>query len=105
MMINKDLIKKILVGKKTWTCGDKPISKVGRKENLMANKDYSKISGKYLSMKRIFPKTLGSFTDKEAQKEGFQDLADFRNYWNKHEKKLGQWENERKVWVHEFEVV
>lgn len=46
MMFKKDLIDKIFRGTKTMTSRDKPLYKVGAMTNLMANKDYSKATGK-----------------------------------------------------------
>ena len=69
----------------------------------MANKDYSKISGKYIKITEVYQKALGTFTDIEAQKEGFRNLADFIAYWKK--KNIGVWDSSKVVWMHEFILV
>jgi hypothetical protein len=63
--------------------------------NLMANKDYSKISRKYIKITKVYQKALGTFTDLEAQKEGFKNLADFIAYWKKN---IGDW-NSMHAWA------
>jgi uncharacterized protein YqfB (UPF0267 family) len=65
MMFKKDLIDLILAGKKTLTSRDKKLYEVGEVTNLMANKDYSKISGKYIKITKVYQKALGTFTDIE----------------------------------------
>ena len=74
MMFKKDLIDLILTGKKTMTSRDKKLYEVGEVTNLMANKDYSKISGKYIKIVKVYQKALGKFSDIDAQKEGFEQL-------------------------------
>jgi len=71
----------------------------------MANKDYSKVSGKYIKITAVYPKALGEFTDKDGKKEGFEDLANFKSYWQKNRKKLGEWTPTTIVWVHEFALI
>ena len=61
MMFKKDLIDKILTGTKTMTSRDKPLYKVGAVTNLMANKDYSKATGKYIKITAVYEKALGRF--------------------------------------------
>jgi hypothetical protein len=101
MMFKKDLIDLILAGKKTMTSRDKKLYEVGEITNLMANKDYSKISRKCIKITKVYQKALGTFTDIEAQKEGFKDLADFIAYWKKN---IGVWNSNKVVWIHEFEL-
>jgi hypothetical protein len=103
-MFPKELINKILEGKKTMTSRDKILCKEGKITNLMANRDYSKITRKYIRITKVYPKRLGDFNDKDGKKEGFNNLEEFKNYW-KHEKKLGKWDDNRIVWVHEFELI
>jgi len=105
MLFNKDLIDKVLDGKKTMTSRSKQLCEVGEVTNLMANRDFSKISGKYIKITAVYPKALGEFTDYEAKKEGFENLVEFKAYWQKNRKKLGEWKPETVVWVHEFDVV
>jgi len=102
MIFKKDLIDLILAGKKTMTSRDKPLYKVGDITNLMANKDYSKESGKYILITKVCQKVLGDFTEEDAKKEGFQNLADFITYW---EKNIGIWNSNKIVWIHEFELI
>jgi len=102
MMFNKVLIDLILQGKKTMTSRTKPLYQVGEVTNLMANRDYSKISGKYIKITKVYPKPLSEFTDIEANKEGFKDLSEFKLYW---EKNIGEWDNSITVWVHDFQVI
>jgi hypothetical protein len=104
-MFKKVFIEKIMQGKKTMTSRSEPRYKAGEVTNLMANKDYSKISGKSIKITAVYPKTLGTFTDNEAKKEGFENLAEFKAYWEKNRKKLGEWTPNKEVWVHEFELV
>ena len=68
----------------------------------MANKDYSKISGKSIKITKVYKKVLNEFTDKDANKEGFDNLTEFKQYW---EKNIGECKTSIVVWVHEFEVV
>lgn len=68
----------------------------------MANKDYSKISGKYIKITKVYQKPLSEFTDNDANKEGFENLIEFKKYW---EKNIGEWTLSTVVWVHEFEVI
>ena len=84
------------------TSRDKKLYEVGEITNLMANKDYSKISRKYIKITQVYQKALGTFTDIEAQKEGFKDLADFITYWKKN---IGVWNSNVVVWIHEFELI
>jgi hypothetical protein len=105
MLFTKDLIEKILEGKKTMTSRSRKLYNVGDITNLMANKDYSKITGKYIKIVKVYPKKLGDFTEEDARKEGFNSLEEFKKYWKEHEKKLGIWNDDRIVWIHEFELV
>jgi hypothetical protein len=102
MMFKKVLIDLILQGKKTMTSRSKPLYKVGVTTNLMADRDYSKISGKYLKITKVYKKALNEFTDKDANKEGFKDLLEFKKYWKEN---IGEWTPNIEVWVHEFDVV
>ena len=38
-----------------------------------------------------------TFTDIEAEKEGFKNLADFIAYWKKN---IGDWNSNKVVWIH-----
>lgn len=104
MMFNKDLIDKILVGKKTMTSRDKKLGDVGETTNLMANRDYSKLSGNYIEFTKVYQKRLGDFSHIDAQKEGFRDLKEFIDYWNKNIKPENSWNPNMIVWVHEFRL-
>jgi len=66
MLFKKDLIEKILKGKKTVTSRSKPLYRVGDVTNLMANKDYSKATGKYIKITAVYDKALGKFTDEDS---------------------------------------
>jgi hypothetical protein len=101
-MFTKYLIDLILEGKKTITSRDKPLNEVGEVTNLMANRDYSKISGKYIKITEVYEKALSEFTDIDANKEGFENLVKFKQYW---EKNIGEWKPNIVVWVHEFDVI
>ena len=102
MLFKKDLIDKVLNGTKTMTSRAKPMCQVGEITNLMANKDYSKISGKYLKITNVYQKPLSKFTDSDANKEGFNNLEEFKKYWKTN---IGEWTPSIDVWIHEFEVV
>ena len=102
MLFKKELIIKILNGSKTMTSKDKKLNRPGDVTNLMANKDYSKITGKYIKITSVYPKLLSSFTDEDAKKEGFDNLEHLKQYWNK---EIDCWSPDCKVTVHEFEVV
>jgi hypothetical protein len=67
----------------------------------MASKDYSKVTGKYIKITRVYEKILGKFTDEDAMKEGFENLFEFKRYW---EKNIVFWTPRTVVWVHEFDV-
>jgi N4-acetylcytidine amidohydrolase len=102
MLFKKVLIEKVLEGKKTMTSRSKPLYKVGETTNLMADRDYSKISGKYIKIIKVYKKALSEFTDADANKEGFSNIIEFKEYWKKN---IGEWTPTTIVWVHEFEVI
>lgn len=102
MLFKKELIDKTLEGKKTMTSRRKKLCEEGDITNLMANKDYSKLTGKYIKITRIYPKTLCKFTDEDSIKEGFENLCAFKRYWAKN---IGFWTPNTVVWVHEFELL
>ena len=101
-MFKKYLIDLILSGNKTITSRDKQQYRIGDVTNLMANRDYSKITGKYLRITNVHQKSLSDFTDIEAKKEGFVNLQSFKDCWLKN---IGQWDTDIFVWIHEFEVI
>jgi hypothetical protein len=68
----------------------------------MANRDYSKITGKRIMFTKVYKKELNQFTEKDAIKEGFRNLMVFKQYWDKY---LGEWAPEKVVCVHEFKLV
>ncbi len=72
MMFNKILIDLILQGKKTMTSRDKPQYEVGEVTNLMANRDYSKTSGKYIKITKVYQKSLAEFSDIDAKQRRIQ---------------------------------
>jgi hypothetical protein len=102
MMFKKNAIDLILSGKKTMTSRDKQLYKTGDITNLTADKDYSKISGKYIKITKVYKKILCKFTNSDANKEGFESLSELKQYW---EKNIGKWVPDNVVWVHGFEVV
>jgi hypothetical protein len=102
MMFKKDLIHKILTGSKTMTSRSKPLYKEGKVTNLMANKDYSKLTGKHIRITKVYQKELNKFIDEDSRKEGFNSLSEFKSYW---ENNIGPWAPNTIVWVHEFELV
>ncbi len=83
------------------TSRSKRLYKEGDVTNLMANKDYSKVTGKYIKFTKIYSKVLGEFTDEDSKKEGFENLFEFKIYWNE---KIGSWNPKKTVWVHEFQI-
>jgi hypothetical protein len=101
MMFKNDLIILILAGKKTTTSRDEKLCEVGETTNLMADRGYSKMSGKRIRITKVYQKALGALTDSEARKEEFEDLGSFMDYWKKN---IGPWDSSRIVWVHEFRV-
>lgn len=101
-MFNKDLIDRILNGSKTMTSRDKPQFEVGETTNLMANRDYSKLTGNYIRITKLYKKPLSQFTAEDSKKEGFANLEEFQTYWTKN---IGPWAPSKEVWVHEFEVI
>ena len=104
-MFNKDLISRILSGKKVMTARARKLHDVGKVTKLMANKDYSKLSGKSIKFTKIHQKKLGEFNDVDAQKEGFKSLKEFIDYWNRNIKPKNSWNPSRNMWIHEFEVI
>jgi len=88
MMFDNYLIDQILVGRKTQTSRTKRYE-VGRIENLMSNYNYSKLTGNFIKITKVYQKRLGAFTNQDAKKEGFSDLQEFIDYVNKQGKKLG----------------
>jgi hypothetical protein len=101
-MFTKFLIDLILAGKKTMTSRDKPLCRVGEDTNLMANWNYSKITGKRIMITNVYKKALSQYTDTDAAKEGFKNLMMFKQYWKKY---IGEWVPNNVVWVHEFKLV
>jgi hypothetical protein len=101
-MFSKYLIDLILDGKKTMTSRDEPQCEVGKDTNLMANQNYSEITGMRIIITKLYEKTLSQFTDIDANKEGFKNLMVFKQYWEKY---LGEWIPNRIVWVHEFQLL
>ena len=80
----------------------KKLYDVGDVTNLMANKDYSKVTGKYLRITKVYRKFLGEFTVEDSHKEGFGGLGEFKTYW---EKNIGAWDPTQFLWIHEFKIV
>jgi hypothetical protein len=103
MMFKKALIDKILSGEKTATRRVRQQAKVGDVLNLMANKDYSKETGIYIEITRVYPQRLGDMTDEDAKKEGFPDLDHFKEYWIREIE--SSWDSDTVLWVHEFKTV
>lgn len=101
MLFKKDLIDLILAGKKTMTSRSKKLCDVGDLTNLMANKDYSKLTGKYLRITKVYRKFLGEFTVEDSHKEGFEGLGEFKSYW---EQNIGSWDPTQFLWIHEFDI-
>lgn len=101
-MFNKELIDKILNGSKTMTSRSKPLCKEGEDTNLMANKDYSKLTGKRIRITKVYQKTLSEFTNEDSRKEGFNSLNEFMYYW---EENISPWMPSTVVWVHEFQLI
>ena len=101
MLFKKELIDLILAGKKTMTARHKKLCEVGDVTNLMANKDYSKLTGKYLKITKVYRKFLGEFTVDDSHREGFIGLGEFKVYW---EKNIGSWDPTQFLWIHEFEI-
>ena len=101
MLFKKDLIERILAGKKTMTSRSKKLCEVGDLTNLMANKDYSKQTGKYLRITKVYRKFLGEFTVEDSHREGFSGLGKFKSYW---EQNIGSWDPTLFLWIHEFEI-
>ena len=83
------------------TSRQKKLCEVGDVTNLMANKDYSKLTGKYLRITKVYRKFLGEFTVDNSLKEGFSSLGEFKAYW---EKNIGPWDPTQLLWIHEFEI-
>lgn len=102
MMFNKDLIDLILAGKKTATSRDKRQFREGDITNLMANKDYSRISGKCIQFTAVYSQILKNYTEEDAHKEGFRTLSDFKQYWIKN---IDEWKDDREQYVHEFKLI
>jgi N4-acetylcytidine amidohydrolase len=102
MMFKKTMIEKILAGEKTMTCRRTKLYKPGTVTNLMCDKDYSKLTGKYIKITAVTRRKLKDFSDTEARKEGFNDMSEFRNYWGQN---ICYWTPEQVVWLHEFELI
>ena len=60
MLFKKELIEKILEGKKTMTSRKKKLCEEGEVTNLMANKDFSKVTGKYIKITRSIGRFLAN---------------------------------------------
>jgi len=101
LLFKKDLIDLILAGKKTMTSRSTKLYEVGDLTNIMANKDYSKQTDKYLKITKVYRKFLGEFTVEDSHKEGFKSLGEFKKYW---EKNIGSWDPTLFLWIHEFEI-
>ena len=101
MLFKKELIDLILAGKKTMTSSYMKVCEVGDVINLMAKKDYSKLTGKYLRITKVYRKFLGEFTVDDSHREGFGGLGEFKAYWIKN---IGSWYPNQFLWIHEFEI-
>lgn len=102
MLFSKVLIEKILLGTKTSTMRNKVQVNAGKITNLMADRDYSKISGKYIKITKVYPIKLKDVDDTKAQKDGFKNVEELKDYWLK---KIGAWNPNQVIYIHEFEVV
>jgi len=98
-MFKKDLIDLILAGKKTMTSRDKKLCEVGEITNLMADKDYSKISGKNIRITKVHQKSLSKFTDVDARLAilGTNAFFHFSSIW--------QTEKLQHLWIEQDEAL
>jgi len=68
----------------------------------MANRDYSKRTGKYIKITNVYPLKLRDINDSIAQKDGFNNAKELKEFWVK---KLSSWNPSPVVYVHEFDAI
>jgi len=95
---NEKLIPKILEGKKTTTIREEKLCEIGELVILKSKEFYG--IGKIVN---IYNKKLGELSDEEAQKDGFNNLEELKEFWII---ELGKkWDDNRLVWIIEFQLL
>lgn len=81
------------VGKKRWNVGSVHMAKTG----LLCEDPFAR-----LRITGVRRSLLGWITHEEAEKEGFDCVADFNHAWRQIH---GEWSPKQEVWVIDFEVM
>ncbi len=103
MLFKPEHKEMILNGTKTATRRNwkRPMVKVGGiykcKLKMLSKEYFAKIK-----VVKLYEEELGAMTDEDANKEGYEDVEEFRKIWIKIN---GHWYNEMVVEVIEFEVI
>ncbi|MBN1683384.1 ASCH domain-containing protein [Candidatus Bathyarchaeota archaeon] len=101
LLWKKEQVPLILNGKKTVTRRfKKPFVKEG--ETYLIRIGYSKYLDKKIYIKRIYTQFLCEITEEDAIKEGLSSLNEYKKVWTKI---YGEWEDTKKIWVIEFNLV
>jgi hypothetical protein len=105
LLFHLDLIKKIHAGDKTETRRDwsRPRVKVGR-EYLIKNQMLSKTNFGKVRILNLRQEPLGAIRPVDAAREGFEDVAEFKEYWTKINGPKS-WTPAKRIYVVRFEFV
>jgi uncharacterized protein YqfB (UPF0267 family) len=95
---NEKLIPKILERKKTTTIREEKLYEVGELVTLKSKEFYA-----IAKIVNIYSKKLGELSDEEAQKDGFDNLEELKEFWRKELRK--KWDDNRLVWIIEFQLL
>lgn len=100
MRFKKDLAIKIIQGKKTQTIRKDSKIKVGKTYAVQIGPKPPVAYIKIIDRKEI---TLEKLTDKDAEREGFKNLIEFKKYWTDILK--FNWNPKDKYYVYRFKLV
>lgn len=101
-MFKRNILKKVLEGKKTVT--RRPVErKRGRRiyeigEKVGITNRYKKPDN-FIVITRKSRQVLGDMTEEDARKEGFESLEEFQKAWKRI---YGEYNPKQVVWVYEF---
>jgi DNA repair photolyase len=101
MWFNPKLIPLVLEGKKTTTIRGRKLCNVGDVLEI-ASRDYNGPT-RLIKVLNIYSKKLGELTDEEIHRDGFSSLEELQEFWRKELKKV--WDDNRTVYIHEFQLL
>ena len=104
MLFKRYLLEKILSGEKTQT--RRPIKRKKGRAIWEVGKQVGVRNGykpfvAYVTIKRRYRQKLGQITDKDARKEGFANVDEFKQAWIQI---YGNWKPNEIIWVYDFEL-